>query len=581
AILSVEQQEAGQCENHSPCPCFAVSGPEHAPSVLTSLYFMISYLNSNLGSRASERRPHFRERSGLECWFGRRTTSHINHINTKLPNDAAAPPHSHESTTSSESEATALFWMAYTATMPPSRKGSRSSSRSWSSRTNPPVNMREDTLGGQKQNKIDQKWSARFEELLDYSSEHGDCNVPKSQGKLGQWVSTQRQVFMAGSMAQDRIDRLSSIGFKWTRKPTVLWEARFDELVQYKAKHGDCNVPRDQGQLGTWVNNQRSAYNANSLAQDRIVRLNNIGFKWATKVEAPTVPWETRFDELVRYKAKHGDCNVPRRQGQLGTWVSHQRTAYMAGSLGQDRIVRLNNIGFKWAPKVEAPTVPWETRFDELVQYKAKHDNCKVPQRQGPLGCWVNHQRRNYKKGKLAQDRVNRLNGIGFDWTLLKGAPRKRKDLPRTQNRSSSRKKRASSRSTNVDSASVGAGARDNETMNEGRDVTSVSLPAPSNRSYLNRGTESDDEVDEIGAFIYAQVMQRRQVIDSEVRKREKSESPSSPSSNPRSEASMCPSLKALPELCVSNSTAGYDVKTDSKIDMKFVKTEDAPIKTE
>ncbi|EJK71270.1 hypothetical protein THAOC_07311, partial [Thalassiosira oceanica] len=34
-----------------------------------------------------------------------------------------------------------------------------------------------------------------------------------------------------------------------------------------------------------------------------------------------TMPWETRYDELVQYKAKHGDCNVPwDHQGKLGVW---------------------------------------------------------------------------------------------------------------------------------------------------------------------------------------------------------------------------------------------------------------------
>ena len=81
------------------------------------------------------------------------------------------------------------------------------------------------------------------------------------------------------------------------------------------------------------------------------------------------VPWETRFNELVKYEAKHGDCNVPSSQGTLGNWVRVQRKTYIANSLTQDRIDRLNRIDFNWALK--GPTVPWETRFNELVQYKA------------------------------------------------------------------------------------------------------------------------------------------------------------------------------------------------------------------
>ena len=58
--------------------------------------------------------------------------------------------------------------------------------------------------------------------------------------------------------------------------------------------------------------------------------------------------WETRFHELVQYKAKHGDCDVSTKQGKLGTWVGTQRESLQGGSLAQDRIDRLNSIGFKW-----------------------------------------------------------------------------------------------------------------------------------------------------------------------------------------------------------------------------------------
>ena len=240
--------------------------------------------------------------------------------------------------------------------------------------------------------------------------------------------------------------------------------------------------------------------------------------------------WNARFKELLEYRSEQGDCDVPAKQGKLGRWVGLQRTAYKDDKLAQDRIDRLNNIGFEWAPRKSE----WETRFDELVQYKGNHGGCNVPQSQGQLGTWVSYQRHQYKKGKLLQYRINRLNSIGFDWTPQRVGSRKRKSLSSIkQNRSSSRKKRASLSSATVESLSVGTGA---ETMGEGRNMASVSLSNPS-RSHLNIGSESEDEVDEIGALIYDQVVQQRQAM-----------------------------VENLPELCVSNA-AGYDCETDSEID--------------
>ena len=369
------------------------------------------------------------------------------------------------------------------------------------------MGLQEGRLG--RRNKFAEQWNARFKELLKYKSEHGHCDVPKRRGKLGVWVKTQRTAYMAASLAQDRIDRLSGIGFKWSLKEC--WDTRFQELLKYKAKHGDCDVSTKKGKLGQWVGHQRSTYKTDSLAQGRIDRLDSIGFKWSLKEAA--LPWETRFNELVQYKAKHGDCNVPVKQGQLGKWVSTQRTAYMAGSLAQDRIDRLNNVGLKWA--MIDPIVPWETRFNDLVKYKVKHGDCDVPQRQGKLGTWVNTQRTNYKKDNLSKDRIDRLNVIGFDWTPPTGRSRKRKAPPSTRMQSSSRQMRVSSPSTNVKSVSVVAGASDvklNGVKGKGFDSEpSLPLQIPSKRSDCNLGTESDDEVDEIGALIYDHAMRRKQ----------------------------------------------------------------------
>ena len=362
---------------------------------------------------------------------------------------------------------------------------------------------------------VEKKWNARFKELLDYRSQHGDCNVPQKQGKLGMWVNIQRRAYNAGSLVKSRIARLSSIGFKWTLKeggPKVPWETRFDELVQYKAKHGDCNVPQKHGKLGTWANSQRKDYKTGSLALDRIDRLSGIGFKWTLKEGGPIVPWETRFNELIKYKAKHGDCNVLSRQGPLGRWVHTQRKGYKKNKLSQDRIDRLNVVGFDWMPPRGAGSKerPWEIRFNELVQYKAKHGDCNVPRSRGQLGRWVHNQREKYKTGKLSQDRIDRLNGIGFDCT----PPRGRKSyLPGSRIQLLLTKEKVPI--TNVKSPSTGDKAmvvEPDKVEGEGFDSEAL-LPLQQIQSskYNHKlGTESDDEVEEIGAWIYDQVMRKR-----------------------------------------------------------------------
>ena len=121
-------------------------------------------------------------------------------------------------------------------------------------------------------------------------------------------------------------------------------------------------------------------------------------------------PWEQRFNELAVYKEKNGDCNVPHRQCLLGNWVKDQRKFYNKGKLAQERTAQLEGIGFVW----DLHRNQWEDRFNELVVYKEKNNNCNVPQSQGTLGPWVLTQRTLYKAGKLSRECIAQLEGIEF-----------------------------------------------------------------------------------------------------------------------------------------------------------------------
>ncbi len=62
----------------------------------------------------------------------------------------------------------------------------------------------------------------------------------------------------------------------------------------------------------------------------------------------------------------------------------------------------------------------WQTRFEELQEYKQMHGDFSVPQKYGPLGVWVNKQRNEYNKfekgmkSQLTHERISQLNSINF-----------------------------------------------------------------------------------------------------------------------------------------------------------------------
>ena len=59
------------------------------------------------------------------------------------------------------------------------------------------------------------------------------------------------------------IPKLEEIGFEWNQYEST-WNVRFEELKEYKAQHGHCNVPQSfeiNKALGNWVCTQRKQYN--------------------------------------------------------------------------------------------------------------------------------------------------------------------------------------------------------------------------------------------------------------------------------------------------------------------------------
>jgi hypothetical protein len=122
-----------------------------------------------------------------------------------------------------------------------------------------------------------------------------------------------------------------------------------------------------------------------------------------------------------QYSAKvaHGDCEVPQQYSvnpQLGIWVKTQRQMKRKGPLGHGREAQLNSFGFEWRKEEEVPQVAWKQRFQQLVEYKQNHGDCKVLPQYGQLGWWVETQRQMRRKGPLGDKREAQLDAIGFKW---------------------------------------------------------------------------------------------------------------------------------------------------------------------
>lgn len=261
---------------------------------------------------------------------------------------------------------------------------------------------------------INSSLSATFEE-------HGHTSIPynfKGDPQLGNWVGyirkkkkeydeftanantvdgkeridgedlpTKEPPLPPNMLTRDQIEKLESLDFAWVLTPTprtrYTWEERLEQLRQYHREHGTFRVPRTSGTLGEWLHKQRQLYNTNDerFMKHRYPKMLKIGFIFSKKPVGYQKSWDDRFEDLVSFGRVHGHFNVPcpdfAKDGNFNNTNSNEANTSNSSNIDVD-----------------------EVEMEKLRFYK-----------------WLTKLRYDYKNARLTNDRLEKLNEIGFHIT--------------------------------------------------------------------------------------------------------------------------------------------------------------------
>lgn len=249
-------------------------------------------------------------------------------------------------------------------------------------------------------------WDDRYDELCEHLALNGPNSFSidrKENFGLSQWIYFQKREYAqmknineTSALAPERMELLDKIGFDWGLNSHADWWEKYAQLCEYKEQYGDCNVPQRYSEnlsLGLFVYNNRMMFKNllageySSLTEDRIDALEEIGFCWDNQ----QYRWFSKLEDLKRYKAQYGNCDVPRRYDAdlaLAWWVQCNRLEYKQFQMGRpstlssSRIKLLEDIGFNWSAPARGrnsgPTVQdWSNLFDALRQKLAEPDGTR------------------------------------------------------------------------------------------------------------------------------------------------------------------------------------------------------------
>lgn len=303
-------------------------------------------------------------------------------------------------------------------------------------------------------NKLEQTYRSQEERNL-FTINHQD------NPQLYTWVEQQRKTYKKGTMPEEREMLLREIDFLFDPIETRWWE-NYRNLCRYYEEHGNTMVPllldddENPNYLGQWVARQRRFYRTASIRDDRITALNDLGFSWDPEAEA----WENYYNQLCDFYREHHHTRVPKSMGSLWNWVDRQRRSYrkrlrlrdtneidetietevtLGTLITNENVQKLSTLGFEWEDASQRGEAEnrikrlmnvtfelsihdenWANHYDKLCSFHKQYKHFSIPTGSGEdkeLNTWVRHTRYLYNSNKLAKNRVNLLDSIGFAWT--------------------------------------------------------------------------------------------------------------------------------------------------------------------
>lgn len=270
------------------------------------------------------------------------------------------------------------------------------------------------------QNDRDLRWEEKYQQLISFRKEHGHTKVTygfKENPALGMWVSAQRYNRTQNKLPQERIEKLSAVGFLWKEDVAKMkydaWEKRYSELLDYQKMHGHIDrlqILKDHYQLGLWVGSQLARQDR--ISPDRKQKLDQVGLQWE-KGDIYEERWQQMYERLRVYKQQHGHCRVKQHEDfKLSVWVHKNKQDKERLSI--EKREKLGQLGFKWPNELFAEI--WESSYQRLKTFKEVNGHLNVPRSDKKLYEWIQEQKKIKQDNRLNKEREDKLMSIAFIW---------------------------------------------------------------------------------------------------------------------------------------------------------------------
>ena len=282
-------------------------------------------------------------------------------------------------------------------------------------------------------------WRQKFNQIKSYLDTHGGNWLPIDlQAEDGtyfrSWIKYSRRRYADGKLTPEKRQLLESIHimditFRGTKDE--IWYENFEQCKAFLDAHGGYWLPAAmQSKSGTslrfWIEGNRKNYVNGKLTEERMKLLESIHIMEIRFYGARDEKWRRIFDKCKAYLDTHEGHRIPNHlQAEDGTdlrnWIYHNRKKYIDGQLAEYQATLLESICIMditfLSEDSETFLKIWHRNYRQCKAFLETHEGCWLPsdlltEDGKSLQAWILHNRSQYKKGRLTQEKRRLLESI-------------------------------------------------------------------------------------------------------------------------------------------------------------------------
>jgi superfamily II DNA or RNA helicase len=265
--------------------------------------------------------------------------------------------------------------------------------------------------------KTSNNWDLWYLNLKNYLDAGKDYPSRKDDKDLYNWIAKQRNRKKNGTLKNEELRKLNSIGFVWNVVEWK-WEGMFSIFQKYSSENvfPPCKGI-DDDELVKWHKYQHSCIRDNKIISSeqkkRFLAIDN-------KFEGPSSrkKWIEPYRELVNFRLENPDKwpqyerdNTKSIESKLYIFCQTMRKRYREDDLGNYWFEKMTSIDFNF----EGKTDNWTQYWQEIKNLLENRNSISVEEIGNNAYSWILRHRKKYDEEKLSKYHTKKIQELNLD----------------------------------------------------------------------------------------------------------------------------------------------------------------------